>query len=173
MALRVYLDLKANNEPIHGENEQTKVGGVDVSKMIEIIDFSLSGAVAYNETTGVAASERRYKPLRFRKALDQGTPEIAAAFTLYKPITAKFHFFRTYTEADATGGGESGVVHYFTITASNGRIVSLSQQLPNAFGIEERSAFGHPVEDIEVAYNTIEWKHEVASKQHLDSWKNV
>jgi type VI secretion system Hcp family effector len=173
MALRVYLELKANNEQINGENEQSEVGGVDVSKMIEVIDFNLTGAVAFNETTGVASSERRYKPLKFRKAIDQGTPEIAAAFTLYKPIQAKFHFFRTYTEADATGGGESGVVHYFTITASNGRIVSMSQQLPTAFGVEDRSDFGHPIEDIEVAFNSVEWKHEIATKQHSDSWKII
>jgi type VI protein secretion system component Hcp len=74
------LHLKANGKDIVGQPEQETVGGEDVSKQIEILDFEFLGHVGDNDANGTATSERRYKPLKFGKAIDKTSPELAMAF---------------------------------------------------------------------------------------------
>ncbi len=123
-----------------------------VTNRAQILDFHHELTV---ESSGVAArssGQRRYAPIRIRKAVDKSTPYI------YKALTGAETLASVELAFPSRSGG--GMVGTYTITLTNAKITSVTATMSEA---------GEPVEDISFTFESIRWSHSDGGATHEDS----
>jgi type VI secretion system secreted protein Hcp len=140
------------------EMNQQQIAGVDVSTAIEVLDVDSSVSVGIQRRTAQATGDRTHAPIKIRKRIDSTSPELMRAACQSTRLVGELKFFRP---TSATGGLE----HFYTIKFSDARVQEITMQLPE--GLEDERV----MEDVSFAFSRCAWKHETASKEFEDNWR--
>jgi type VI secretion system secreted protein Hcp len=156
--ISTFLTLKADGQNVEGESSVFNMAGEDVSKMIECISYEEGVSVGYDSRTGSAQGDRTYDPIKIRKWVDKASPLIAQAAAESRKCEAEFKFFRP------TGDG-GGWEHYFTVAIEDARVQRIQRNMA------EGGDSSPMKEDVYFVFSKIRWKHETASTEHQDDWR--
>lgn len=145
------------------ENGSPIIGGCTVhgrEGSIEIKSLSHHLTIPTDRNTGKLTGTRIHTPILMQKEFDRTTPLLARA--ICKGITLKSAVIKMYRINDA--GFE---VEYFNLTLENVKVTSLTPSLhPDA-------ATGTHLENIELRYETIEWKYVDGNIIFKDGWNEL
>jgi type VI secretion system Hcp family effector len=151
---------------IEAESSIHEIAGEDVSKAIEILE--LDGphlTVGFSKSTALAQADRSYNPIRLRKRIDSASPVLAQAAATSKRLGGTLKFYRPVA-------GAGGMEHFFTVKLNDARISSQRMFVPvQPEQSGESQQAEAPMEEIGIVFSQIQWKHELASKEHQDSWR--
>lgn len=156
--ISVFLSLKADGQDVEGESSVYNMAGEDVSKLIECVSYKEGVSVGYDSRSGGAQGDRTYDPISVTKYVDRSSPLLAQAASESKTCEGDFRFFRPV----ADGGGWE---HYFTVRVEDARVQSIKRVL-------EMGQDSSPMrEEVSFVFSKISWKHETASTEHQDDWR--
>ncbi len=159
MAETVHLYLKANGTDVPGESTQTSLGR---ENSIECVVFNSSVKTAREAGSGMATGRRQYEPIRILKRIDKATPLLYKALCENTVIEGVFKFFRPNPTGDGT------TEQFYTVTIKQGRIASVSQQVPNC--IQPATVTDPPLEEVTFVFHTIAWTYTNGGVTHEDTW---
>ncbi|RYX83390.1 type VI secretion system tube protein Hcp [bacterium] len=139
----VHLSLKASGVEIKGEVIQK---GRENS--IECFGYE-------QETQANPTGRRTYQPLVIRKRIDKASPLLMKALIKNENISATFKFYRTPQRG--TAGSQASQEHYYTVTLSDARILSVRQVMPDT----RESNAGATTEEVQFGFSKINWTYTV------------
>ena len=139
------------SDGITGTNSQKDIGGLDVSEASEVYEYEHKIYSPIDLNTGAVQGSRVHGKLRITKPVDTATAPLYQALCQGDSLDEfVLHFFRVN---DADGGLEE----YWTITMTNVKVASIEPGLPN---VKDERLLNVPLmEDVELLYESIEWKH--------------
>lgn len=142
------------------ENGSPIIGGCGVlgrEGSIEVKSLSHHLTIPTDRNTGKLTGTRIHTPILFQKEFDRVTPLLARA--ICRGVTLKTAEFKLYHIIEA--GFE---VEYFNILLENVKVTSLT---PN---LHPGAATGKHIENIELRYESIQWKYVDGNIIFKDSW---
>ncbi|MFD3245271.1 Hcp family type VI secretion system effector [Rahnella aquatilis] len=153
MSVPAYLFLTdENNSPVTGGSLVSgRVGAIELKSLTHHL------SIPADHHTGRLTSTRIHDPIRFQKEFDKVTPLLYRALT--NGLTLKMATIKMYQIAD------SGTEHeYFNIVLENVKITAITPML------HPGGTTGMHLENIELRYESITWKHCDGNIVHKDAW---
>ena len=159
----IFLDLKTASGAHEGAGKVTKVGSLDVKKMLEVYAFRHEITVPHATDSGTAKGRRQHGCVEFDVLHDTNTfPKLCDDACKNVTIdTATFHFHRTNLK------GESEIYHKLTI--KGGIITKIVVNQANVHDQKTALNEGGRV-TISMSYNTIDWENPVTKNVGHDEW---
>ena len=153
-ALNVYVEMTANGEAIDGDTLVASIGGVDVSSN------HLECHAVNHEIFGGDTGRLSHAPFKLIRRVDKATPLLYSALDGSKRIDATIKYFNNDPDSGVTQ-------HFFTVQLTQGKISSIRQWIPN--NLDSAGATLPPLEEISITYQSITFRSETGSTEHVIS----
>jgi type VI secretion system secreted protein Hcp len=161
MAVQAYVKIKGTKQGQfkgEGVQKQASNGGIPVLR------YTSAAAAPRDAATGQASGKRQWQPIRFTKEWGAASPQLVQAMTTNEVLpSVVFEFYRT----DRAGKTE---LHY-RITLQNATVSSINSSL-DLIGPGTPN-FGHELEEVEVAFQSIMIEDVADKTTATDNWHDV
>lgn len=112
---------------------------------------------------GMSTGRRTHRPLVIIKGLDTTSPRLNMALCSAEPLTVcRLVCYRSM----ADGAGKE---LFYTVELTGAVIVGIELEMPNY--LDPAMAHLTQLEHVHIAYQTINWRHEVTTTQGQDQWQ--
>jgi len=153
-AINVAVNCTINGNDVVGESS---VISMDREGSVEVYGLGTSVHTPLDPATGIALGGTQFMPVRILKRVDSSTIPFIDALVHTKPIDCTLRFFDVaITEAE---------ILLYTVTISNGYVVSVSQHLPDRED-EELGNISNMREVIGISYQNITWSYDNGGTSH-------
>ncbi|WP_374625984.1 type VI secretion system tube protein TssD [Pandoraea sp.] len=128
---------------------------------VELVAYAHNVYIPTDGNTGKLTGTRVHKPYLLTKAKDRSSPELYKALTSGKTLQTV-----TIREYEIDGAGKEE--EYFTTVMENVKVVSINAKMLD-IKVPDYEKHNH-LEEVELRYETIQWKYADGNIQHKDSW---
>ncbi len=141
---------------------EDNIKGTEGSSIVYSLEHRVHNPV--DPATGLTTGRRQHDPVSLLKRKDKATPKLLQALVQNENLQVQFKWFRPNTRG-------AGQVHYYTVKLSDARLVSIKEMLPSTIGEEAKQ--WHPLEEVQMTYNKIEWTWEDGGITSMDDWTEM
>jgi len=125
--------------------------------------FKHTVTIPTDPQSGMTTGERVHRPVIVTKVFDKSSPMLYNALCTNELVDVEIKWFRPTQDA--------GIEHYFTTKLEQAKIIDITAYMPNCQD-KNLAHFTH-LEDISFSYAKITWRHEKASTEGTDSWREA
>jgi type VI secretion system secreted protein Hcp len=123
--------------------------------------FSHNVTIPTDPQSGMTTGQRVHRPVIVTKVFDRSSAMLYNALCANELVDVEIKWFRPTQTA--------GTEHYFTTKLEQAKIIDIKAYMPNCQD-KNLAQFTH-LEDISFSYAKITWRHEIASTEGTDSWR--
>lgn len=162
MPLPAYMTIKGTRQGLISAGalgEESVGAGWQQDHQDQILVQAINHGIAV--PAGAQNNKRMHRPLIITKAIDKSSPLLNNALSNGEPLTTcRIEIYRPT--------GQGGNQHFYTVEINDAVIIGIDFIMPNC--LESNAQQYTQLEKIHFAYQTINWRHEIAGTLGYDEW---